>query len=393
MRPPSISAAAGGNIPSVPNITARSREVSISAWAQPSAAAVAAAAAAAVAAGLAGACGSAAPQGAFPSMYRNEPSLRPFASHGPDLLSSATVSGGGDISLSMQRGANVNLAVNGGRSGRRSRGHSRHQSYDSLDLNMREGDVGQPRGTNTLPGGFDLAPPPSFLVTGGSGVHTPPRLTSNLDANLFLKQENDMLNRQVEALKHQVTMLTQAAAYNAAAKAAGDAAAAAGAGAPAITPPYPPPMPAPQPGAATSSMPALAIAGGPVTTGLPQHPLQGGAAGGAALPLSDVAAASVFVASATTVAGSNTNDMASIPSILASQSAQLHHAVSTGGPILSAGSYGPVQPLGPPPSTHGLPPLGPGPGPGSGRNLADRQVRICRAFLVSCFKQCEMPSL
>ncbi|KAG2441550.1 hypothetical protein HXX76_003171 [Chlamydomonas incerta] len=403
-RMPSLSAGQAG----VPQ--PRGREISMSAWAAP--AAVAAAAAAAAAAGGGGGGGMAAGGGAAqPGLYRGEASFRAYGNSGDGV--SAPASG---VESAASGGGHHRVVVGGGTAGgaRRaggSRGHSRHASYDSADVASGR-DAGVDSAMHQRSGSiFELVPPGAYLGGGGgSGTHTPPRLTSvtlaspprggggggmgaghvppavaeAALANVALKQQNDLLMQQVEALRQQVALLAQAAGMGVAAAAAGGAAQAAAAAASGGLG-YPPPLP---PGAPSMPIPVAGAVASPVAVAMPVSVgLPSGAAGGNLVVSGESAGVPAFPGPGSN--GSNGNPLGA--PMLPPPPMHLHHALSSalGGAVAAAsagavvsagggggaGGAGGVMPYAPPPTPQppqpphgvGLPPLSPS---GAGRASA-----------------------
>ena len=395
-----------GRMPSLSGVQAgvpqpRGREISMSAWAAPGAAA---AAAAAVAGGGMAAGGGGGTQA---GLYRGEASFRTYSNTGDGLSTAASgidsaASGGGH-----HRGGGGGTGGGARRTGG-SRGHSRHASYDSADVaSGREGGgvAGGVDGPLHQRSGsiFELVPPGAYLGGGGgSGTHTPPRLTSAAMAspprggvgaghvppavaeaalaNVALKQQNDLLLQQVEALRQQVALLAQAAGMGVAAAAAGGAAQAAALGYPPPLPPAPPSMALPV-GAATASP----VAAMPMSVALPG----GGAAGGNLVVSGESAGISagsgIPVFPGPGSAGSNGNPLGA--PMLPPPPMHLHHALSnalvgaaaaaaaSAGAVMggaAGGGGGGVMPYAPPPTPQpptpphgvGLPPLSPSGGAG-----------------------------
>ncbi|GIL96509.1 hypothetical protein Vretimale_2308 [Volvox reticuliferus] len=182
-------AAAGGAGAPTPGSFGRNRDAGANMWLQPPLAA----------AGGAGGH----------SSFRSEGSMRAYGML-PDSVVPAAVTGG-HTAMDMPVGAGHRSAGSRG-----SRGHSRHASYDSVDLTSRDAD-GQ-HGNNAAVGGgggggggggFDPRAA-VFPAYGGASASAPPRsATDSITANLL--QQNEQLQKELEALRQQVALFKQAA--------------------------------------------------------------------------------------------------------------------------------------------------------------------------------------
>lgn len=291
-------------------LSTRTREVSISAWAQTSLMSAASASALSSGGGSVAVSASRQPSAA---LHRPEASFRAFTTSyavgslmpegasTPTVDAAAAIAGGTSSapvvtssagttvhhrtsSTNVPGGLVAGAAVAGRRSSARgSRGHSRHTSYESLDVGSgRDVDLppGVKRHSSVSSTAFELPQPPFMASGGGSGAQTPPRLSAGLatpiasdSAASALLHQNELLQRQVEALQHQVTLLTKAAGLGVAAAAAGGAAAAAGAAVGGLVG-YPANAPSPNklsPGPVSPHGPMLATAAG-TTTVTPTEP-------------------------------------------------------------------------------------------------------------------------
>ncbi|GLC74622.1 hypothetical protein PLESTF_001536100 [Pleodorina starrii] len=290
--------ASGGAGPSVPGGMGRNREISISMWAQPP--------------GMG-------PSGSAHGSFRSDGSMRTGYGVHPDGAAATAAAGGG--------GGGGGLRSTNSRG---SRGHSRHASYDSLEVGSREGD-------QRVSNGFD-ARPPSFAMHAGGGsgngmaaMRGPAAAAADpMATNLALMQQNDFLQKQVEKLMQQVTMLSKAAELSAAMASVGG-----------HTYPPPPAAVAPQQQASAAASAAAAAAAAAVH-GTPQAVAAAAVAAAAGLPPYPgpaVAPPPVHFGDAAGVGhGSGNGGVASVLSPKSSQAPLLHHAFSAGAPSMAAGA-------------------------------------------------------
>ncbi|EFJ40397.1 hypothetical protein VOLCADRAFT_108172 [Volvox carteri f. nagariensis] len=143
------------------------------------------------------------------------------------------------VAVAGPHAAAVNMPVGPGlHSGgsRGSRGHSRHASYDSIDVNSRDGDGVSQRGNSGGVGGgaaVDARATPFVLYGGGAAATAPPppaplqRIAADPTSDLL--QQNLQLQRELELLRQQVALFTQPSVTG---RVAGSLAAVAGPGAP-----------------------------------------------------------------------------------------------------------------------------------------------------------------
>ncbi|EFJ39303.1 hypothetical protein VOLCADRAFT_108688 [Volvox carteri f. nagariensis] len=123
------------------------------------------------------------------------------------------------VAVAGPHAAAVNMPVGPGlHSGgsRGSRGHSRHASYDSIDVNSRDGDGVSQRGNSGGVGGgaaVDARATPFVLYGGGAAATAPPppaplqRIAADPTSDLL--QQNLQLQRELELLRQQVALFTQ----------------------------------------------------------------------------------------------------------------------------------------------------------------------------------------
>ncbi|GFR46259.1 hypothetical protein Agub_g7811 [Astrephomene gubernaculifera] len=351
----------------------RSREISISVWAQqpqssaPNSATATAAAAAVAAGGVGGV------DGLAPALQHRG------GSNDMGGRASGGVRGGG-----------------GGGSNRGSRGHSRTTSYDSIDMGSAR-EAADAHHLHQRPGSIAAIDTTALPATAAGVPLTPSRITSSISlqppppppppsiaapeaTNAALRQQNEYLQQQVEALRQHLALVAQAAGLGAAA------------GAPAGGLGYPPPLP--PAAAAASAAPQTSGAAGLHTT---LHPGPGGAAAAAA------AAGFTGSGSGTPTAGAAVAGADGGLMVLMSPNAgvggvlpppplppqppgmqHLHHTSSVTLPTSTSGgstaSYIqqqqqqhalPAAPPPPSPQGHGLPPLGPS---GGGRGSVSSAV-------------------